>query len=107
MLVGTVKNASGSELRIKSSNVTAVDQRGKRIRSSVAFVSSFVRSVYPQNGRPGGRRSEFPEAEQRRIGFLAVLGPDDSSPLTVSWNEPPGPRAAAQIDTGHGSLPVP
>jgi hypothetical protein len=107
VLLGTVKNESSRELRIRAPDVRLVDQHGRRIRSSAAFASSFVRSLIPQNGRPGSRKSEFPEAEQRRIGYLAVLRSGETVPLTLSWNEPAGPRTAKRIVYGAGSLPVP
>jgi hypothetical protein len=106
VVIGTVRNGSSRELRIKSPEVTAVDGQGRRIKSSAGFVSTFVRSLYPQNGRPGDTRDEFPEAEQRRIGYLAVMAPGESVPLTVSWNEPSG-RTATRIRIGQRYLPVP
>jgi len=107
VLIGTVKNTSLGRVRIRSSALTLVDQDGRRMKASVGFVSTFVRSLYPQSGRPGARRSEFPEAERRRIGDLAVLRSGETSPLTVSWNEPPGRRDATRIDYGRGSLEIP
>lgn len=107
VLIGKVKNESvRDQLEIRAQDVKLLDQKGQPIRASAVFASSFVRSLYPQSGRPGARRSDFPEAEQRRIGALAVLRSGESVPLTVSWSEPGG-RTAARIDTGHGDLSVP
>jgi hypothetical protein len=106
VLIGTVHNGFTRTLRIRAPSVRVVDQRGRRMKASVAFVSSFVRSTLPQNGRPGSRRSEFPETEQRRIGYLAMLYPGNTLPLTVSWNEPRG-RRAERILTPAGGLPIP
>jgi hypothetical protein len=108
VLIGRVKNESvRDQFKIRAQDLKLLDQEGQPIRASVVFVSSFVRSIYPQSGRPGARRSDFPEAEQRRIGALAVLRSGESVPLTVSWSELRGPRIAARIDTGHGDLSVP
>jgi hypothetical protein len=109
VLIGKVKNQSlGSEkFKIKARALKLVDQQGRPIKASVVFASSYVRSLYPQNGRPGGVRSEFPEAEQQRIGDLAVLRSGETTPLTVSWNEPSASHRPARVVYRGGSLPVP
>jgi hypothetical protein len=109
VLIGTVRNVSlgKGKFKIGSSELKLVDRRGRPIKASVGFVSTFVRSIYPQNGRPGSRRSEFPEAEQRRLGYIAVLRSGETAPLTVSWQGRRGTRAAAKIEFGGRSLPVP
>lgn len=109
VLIGKVKNESigTAELRLKAEDLKLLDQRGRPIRASVVFASSFVRSLYPQSGRPGARREDFPEREQERIGLLAVIRSGESRPLTVSWNSLSGGRTATRIDTGHGPLSVP
>jgi hypothetical protein len=60
--------------KIKATELKVVDRRGRRIQTSVGFVSTFVRSLYPQNGRPGMSREEFPEAEQRRSATWRCCG---------------------------------
>jgi hypothetical protein len=107
VLIGTVENHSGGDLRIRADALRVVDQNGRAIRSTRGFRSSFVRSLYPQNGRPGGRRSQFPLAEQERLGLLVMLGADEESPISVSWYEPPGSRTAARILYPGGSLRIP
>jgi hypothetical protein len=107
VLIGTVKNKGFGKLKVKAQDLRLVDRHGRPIQASIGFVSSFVRSLYPQNGRPGSRPSEYPEAEQRRIGYLAVLRSGESAPLTVSWRKPPRARSATRIVYRTASLPVP
>jgi hypothetical protein len=83
--------------------VRLLDSEGGRLRSAAIFLSSFVKSNFPHNRGP----FQVPEQEQLRLGLLAKVDPGKSVPLTVSWHEPPGPKAAARIDYGPGFLPVP
>jgi hypothetical protein len=106
ILIGKIKNESSRELRITAPQLTVVDGRGRRVKSSVVFVSSFVRSNYPHNRARISEPAEYPEAEQRRVGYLAVLGEGDTTPLTVSWKEPARTRAE-RIVYGPASLTIP
>jgi hypothetical protein len=107
VLIGKVRNNSSNELRITVPQVKVVDAGGRGIASSVIFRSSYVRSIYPHNAIARAQPSEYPEAEQRRVGYLAVLGSGDDSPLTVSWRERRSGPKASRIVLGPGSLPVP
>jgi hypothetical protein len=105
VLIGKVKNQSSSELRLTSAQLRLVDRRGHAIPSAAVFSSTYVRSIYPHNGIGPTGPAEYPEAEQRRVGYLLVLEAGKSAPLTVSWRERRA-QAAARIDYGKGSLPV-
>jgi hypothetical protein len=107
VVTGKVKNDSSSELRITAPKLRVVDANGRRIKSSAVFVSTYVRSIYPHNGITPSRPSDYPEAEQRRVGFLTVLGAGKSTPLTVSWQELRGRPAAKRIVFGATSLAIP
>jgi hypothetical protein len=109
VLIGEVRNQSlGREKsKLKATELKVVDRRGRRVQASIGFISTFVRSLYPQNGRPGMSRDEFPEAEQRRIGYLAVLRSGEATPLTVSWRQSPGDPVASRIVYPAGSLAIP
>jgi hypothetical protein len=107
VLIGTAKNDSSKVVYVRTPEVGVGDQAGRRIRSSVAFVSGFVRSNYPRNGPLPRRPSRYPQKEQERIGYLAVLDPGETMPLTVSWQEPPGRRTATRIVYKNASLPIP
>jgi hypothetical protein len=107
VLIGTAKNDSSKVVYVRTPDVGVADQAGRRIRSSVAFVSGFVRSNYPRNGPLPRRPSRYPQKEQERIGYLAVLDPGETTPLTVSWQEPPGRRKAARIAYENASLAIP
>jgi hypothetical protein len=103
VLIGRVTNVSGERLVVEAKNVKLIDSDSRRVRASVAFISSFVKSNFPHNNGP----MRIPEAEQVRLGQLAEIDPGASSPLTVAWHEPPGPASAVRIDYGRGALPVP
>jgi hypothetical protein len=103
VVIGRVANRSGDQVRLEPSDLKLLDQKGRRLPASAVFLSSFVKSNFPHN--KGQLR--IPEEEQLRLGQLAKIDPGSSVPLTVSWHEPPGPRAAARIAYGKGSLPVP
>jgi hypothetical protein len=105
VLIGKVKNQSSDELKLNAAQLKLVDGRGRGIRSSVVFSSTYVRSIYPHNGIGPTGPAGYPEAEQRRVGYIVVLEAGKSSPLTVSWREPRG-RTAARIEYGKGSLPL-
>jgi hypothetical protein len=107
VLSGKVRNDSGRELRIIAPKVAVLDTRDRRLRSTAIFVSGFVRSNYPHNRGPGSEPASYPEAEQERVGYLAVLDDGDSTPLTVSWSERPGGRRAVRIVYGAASLAIP
>jgi hypothetical protein len=103
VVIGRVANRSGDQVVLEPSDLKLLDQKGRRLPASAVFLSSFVKSNFPHN--KGQLR--IPEQEQLRLGQLAKIDPGSSVPLTVSWHEPPGPRAAARIAYGKGSLPVP
>ena len=107
VVVGVAKNGSSDQLWIRTPELRIVDREGRRIRSSVTFASGFVRSNYPRNGPLPSRPSRYPLAEQQRIGFLAEIKPGKSVPLTVSWQEPRGPRTATRLVYKSASLPIP
>jgi hypothetical protein len=107
ILIGKVRNESGRELRITAPKLAVVDGGRRRLRSTAIFVSSFVRSNYPHNRGPGSEPAGYPEAEQERVGYLAVLEDGESTPLTVSWNERPRRPRAARIVYGGTSLVIP
>jgi hypothetical protein len=75
--------------------------------TTAVFSSSFVRSMFPHNGVQPGSASGYPEAEQRRVGYLAVLQSGKTAPLTVSWLDRRGAPPAKRILVGSSSLPVP
>jgi hypothetical protein len=75
------------------------------MKTSVVFSSTFVKSNFPHNRGPGSGPSSYPESEQRRVGYLAVIEPGGTVPVTISWREPAG-RVAARVDYGRGSLPL-
>jgi hypothetical protein len=107
VLIGKVKNDSSGELRLRVPQVRVVDRDGRRIDSTAIFASAYVRSIYPHNAIVRARPTEYPEAEQKRVGYLAVLGPGKETPLTVSWRERRGERKATRIVLGSASLTVP
>jgi hypothetical protein len=107
VVIGKVRNDSSGELRITAPKLAVVDARGRRIKSSAVFVSTFVRSTYPHNRGQASGPANYPEAEQRRVGYLAVLDAGESTPLTVSWRERAGGRSAKRIVYGAGSLAIP
>jgi hypothetical protein len=82
-----------------------LDARGRRIRSTAVFSSTYVRSIYPHNGIGPTGPAGYPEAEQKRVGYLTVLASGASAPLTLSWRNLRG-RPAVRLDYGKGSLPV-
>lgn len=106
VLIGKVENKSSGELRLEVPQLKLVDRRGRRVRSTAVFASSFVRSMFPHNGVVPVRPERYPEAERRRVGFLAVLGAGKAAPLTVSWLEHRG-REPSRIVLGGASLAVP
>jgi len=103
VLIGRVTNGSGDELVLKAAGLRLVDSEGRRVPASAVFLASFVKSNFPHNKGA----LNIPEEEQLRLGELAKIEPGGSAPLTVSWREPPGPRTAARVEYGRGSLPVP
>jgi hypothetical protein len=105
--IGKVRNDASRDIRVTTPQVKVVDADGRRIRSTAVFASAFVRSKYPHNAISQAQPSEYPEAEQKRVGYLAVLGSGEETALTVSWTEPRGRRAAKRIVLGPGSLPIP
>jgi hypothetical protein len=105
VLIGKVKNQSSDQLKLTAAQLKVVDGHGRRIKSSVVFSSTYVRSIYPHNGIGPTEPRDYPEAEQRRVGYLLELEAGKSAPLTVSWRQPRG-RPAVSIDYGEGSLPV-
>jgi hypothetical protein len=105
VLIGKVKNQSADQLKLTAAQLKVVDGHGRRIKSSVVFSSTYVRSIYPHNGIGPTEPRDYPEAEQRRVGYLLELEAGKSAPLTVSWRQPRG-RPAARIDYGKGSLAV-
>jgi hypothetical protein len=107
VLIGKVRNESSRKLRITARQVTVADGRGRTLESSAVFISTFVRSNYPHNMARGSDPADYPEAEQRRVGFLAVLDAGESTPLTVSWNERPREASAKRIVYGPASLTIP
>jgi hypothetical protein len=106
VLIGELENKSSGKLRIAVPQVRVVDGRGRRIRSTAVFSSSFTRSLYPHNAVARARPAEYPEPEQERVGYLAALDEGEAAPLTVSWREP-RTRRAKRILLGPASLPVP
>jgi hypothetical protein len=107
ILIGKVKNDSGRELRITVRQVRVLDGRGRPVRSTALFASSYVRSNYPHNRGPESEPASYPEAEQERVGYLAVLGDGETTPLTVSWSEPARRPRAERIAYGAASLAIP
>jgi hypothetical protein len=103
VLVGRVTNHSSGQLALSAKGLKLLDAQGRRLPASTIFLASFVKSNFPHNKG----RLRIPEEEQVRLGEIAKIDPGKSVPLTVSWREPRGPRAAARIDYGKGSLPVP
>jgi hypothetical protein len=106
VLIGKVRNESSRELRVEAPQVRLVDGHGRRVRATAVFASSFVRSIYPHNGVQPAEPQGYPEAERRRVGFLAVIESGKTAPLTVSWLERRG-REARRIVLGRSTLPVP
>ena len=107
VLIGTVKNDSGRELRITARQVRVIDGQGRPVRSTALFASGYVRSNYPHNRGPQSEAASYPEREQERVGYLAVLGDGESKPLTISWRERPGGRTAKRVVHGEAFLPIP
>jgi hypothetical protein len=107
ILAGKLKNGAEDDLRLEAPKVKVLDQDGRPISSAAVFLASFVRSNYPHNVGPRASQERYPESEKRRVGYVAVVPPAASTPITVSWHEPPGPRTAKRIVAGPVSLPVP
>jgi hypothetical protein len=107
IVTGALENHSSSELRVAVPEVKLLDARGRAIKSTAVFAAGFVRSMFPHNGVVPTSPAKYPEAEQRRVGYLSVLGPGKTTPLTVSWLERPGRPPARRILVGSASLPVP
>ena len=103
VLIGRVRNGSGDQLVLKATSLRLLDAEGRRVPASAVFLASFVKSNFPHNKGA----LNIPEEEQLRLGEVAKIEPGGSAPLTVSWREPPGPRTAARVAYGQGSLPVP
>jgi hypothetical protein len=107
VLIGKVRNNSKTTVRIKVPQVKVFDARGRRIGSAAVFSSTYVRSNYPHSGVARPAPGQYPEAEQERVGYLAVLGPGERAPITVSWRQRPRERRANRIVLGTASLQVP
>ena len=107
VLIGKVKNQAGASVRIRVPEVKAVDARGRPIASAAIFRSAYVRSLYPHNAIARANARDYPEAEQERVGYLAVLASGEQTPITVSWRQRPRGRRAARILVGSVSLPIP
>jgi hypothetical protein len=102
---GVIENKSlKQKATLKASDIKLLDADGRRIDGVATFIAGYAHSLYPADLKPKG---SYPEAEQLRIGLLAKLKAGQSSPLTVSWHDPPGPRTAVRIDYGSGTLPLP
>jgi hypothetical protein len=103
ILRGEVKNGGLDKIRIEAADVKLVDRADRQVAGAATFAPSYVHSLYTRNRLP---RGGYPEEEKRRIGLVAVIQPDETVSLTVSWHEPPGPRTPVRVDYGRGSLEI-
>jgi hypothetical protein len=103
ILSGDVRNDSGDDLRIEASKVRVYDNRGRRLNASATFAAGYLHSLYPPTRGP----ESLPDSELERLGRIATIESGQTTQMTVSWREPAGPRHAARIDYGPGSLLIP
>jgi hypothetical protein len=103
ILRGEVTNNSLERVVVEAKDLRVLDGEGRRVDASAVFLEGYLHSLYPPTNRP----TPYPEAERRRLGQVAEIEPGKSTPLTVSWHEPKGPRTPVRIDYGNGSLPIP
>lgn len=104
ILKAEVRNDTQDDVRVDAADVKVYDDRGRRLKASATFAEGYLHSLYPPTRGP----ASLPDSELERLGKLAAIAPGKTASLTVSWNEPAGPRhTAARITYGRGSLEIP
>ena len=103
ILSGKVRNTSTKPVDISVDRVTVVDARGRKVKSSVRFLSAFAHGLYP----PAQQVRDPGDFERTRLGEIAKLKPGASVPMTLSWRVAPGGAAPVEVRFGGGSLPLP
>lgn len=101
--VGKVRNTSGGDLALTSSEVVVRDATGRRLVSTAQFVSGYAHGLYGAYQKP----SPVPPLELQRLGLKVVIPRGRTAPLTVSWSLPAGARLPVSVDYGRGTLELP
>jgi hypothetical protein len=102
---GTIRNASGSTLKLDAADVQLVTPDGEAVESTARFATGVTHQLYPPREAP---REGEPDFLRERLGEVATVEPGKTVPLVVSWRVRPGEPAPVKVDLGApGSLALP
>ncbi|HEX8102445.1 MAG TPA: hypothetical protein VF533_07535 [Solirubrobacteraceae bacterium] len=105
VMAGRVRNTSLRDVDLAVADIRLLDADGHPVRSTARFLAAYARGLYPPTQRP---KTPNPN-EQRQLGEIVTIRPNQTAPLTVSWRVPPGGKPPVLVDLGRGrpSLRIP
>lgn len=101
ILSGRVRNESLRRVTLEAAELKLLDAEGRDLDASPIFLEGYVEPLESRN-----RPSLETTGERIRRGLEARIDPGKTAPLTVSWRDEAG-RRAARLDYGTGSLALP
>jgi hypothetical protein len=104
VVIARVRNAGSTMLHLVAARLKVRDARGRALRASAAFSTTFAHGLYGAYQQPAGGE---PVAEQIRLGKIIYLAPGASAPFYAAWRLTPGAREPVHVDYGSGSLAIP
>ena len=104
VVIARVRNAGTTTLHLVASRLRVRDARGRVLRASAAFSTTFAHGLYGAYQQPAAGE---PVAEQIRLGKIIYLAPGASAPFYAAWRLSLGAREPVHVDYGSGSLVIP
>jgi hypothetical protein len=103
VLVGTLRNASGKGMTLRSAKVVVRDGAGRRLPGAARFTNAYAHGLFGVFQQP----SALPDRELARLGYVRELLPDAETPVFVAWRQPPGTTDPVRVELGPATLRVP
>lgn len=103
IVVGTVRNTSGKQLRLDASALKVRLPDGRRLVTTGQFAAGYAHGLYGAFQKP----DPIPPGELSRLGIEVTIAPGKTAPLAVSWHQPRTLGGRPVVDYGAGRLTLP
>jgi hypothetical protein len=104
VLAGRLRNTSSVPVRLEGFSAVLRDDAGRAVEGGVSFARGFSHGLYGPGVSP---KEPMPDFLTTRLGMVAVVGPGESVPVTVSWRRGAGNGSPVSADLGGATLALP
>lgn len=103
IVVGTVRNTTGRQVKLDASALSVRLPDGRRLITTGQFAAGYAHGLYGAFQKP----DPIPPGELSRLGIEVTIAPGKTAPLAVSWHQPKTMSGRPVVDYGAGRLTLP